>query len=172
MSSYISQWYRHCPHCGTELQHHSEGARCQTCEFVVYDNPAGTVTVVVKNPRGEILLAKRGIEPFKGWWDLPGGFIKGGETFEEAAHRELKEETNLEIVVTKYLGQMADVYQGRDIIALLYAAQTQDLHFTAQDDVTELAWFKLSELPPQIAFKNCQLAIDLYRQAQEDSNVK
>jgi len=76
---------------------------CLNCETIHYQNPKPTATLVcIKN--NEILLVKRAFNPAKGEWSLPGGFIELGETPQDAAKRELKEETNLNGEVIKLLG--------------------------------------------------------------------
>jgi len=63
-----------------------------------YPKPSVTVDIVIftiKDKDLKVLLVKRGIEPFKGKWAIPGGFVHLNESLEEAAERELKEETNV-----------------------------------------------------------------------------
>ena len=67
-------------------------AICPNCDFVFYNNPAPCVSLLFYQD-GQVLLARRGIEPQKGKWDLVGGFINTGESGEAAAVREAKEET-------------------------------------------------------------------------------
>ena len=68
---------------------------CIKCNIIHYENPKPTATLIC--PRGDdVLLVKRAFEPAIGEWSLPGGFMELNETLEEAAIRELKEETNLD----------------------------------------------------------------------------
>jgi 8-oxo-dGTP diphosphatase len=68
-----------------------------------YKNPIPVVDVVIKTREG-ILLIKRKLDPFRGKWAIPGGHINYGETTEEAAVREAREETGLDVQVEKILG--------------------------------------------------------------------
>ena len=97
----------YCSTCNTKNQFSEiEGAiryHCPKCKAIHYQNPKPTATLIcIQNKK--ILLVKRAFEPAKGAWSLPGGFIELGETPEDAAKRELKEETNLNGEVIKLLG--------------------------------------------------------------------
>ncbi|MCD6218055.1 NUDIX hydrolase [bacterium] len=70
--------------------------------------PALTVDAVINHTDGGIILIKRGHEPFKDCWALPGGFVDIGETVEDACIREAKEETGLDIRIDKLLGVYSD----------------------------------------------------------------
>src|SRR5215467_6952048 len=64
---------------------------CPRCGWVDYNNPAPTASVLLLR-RGRLLLVRRAVAPSRGAWDLPGGFIEAGETAEQAARREMREE--------------------------------------------------------------------------------
>jgi ADP-ribose pyrophosphatase YjhB (NUDIX family) len=78
---------------------------CSHCQFVDYINPK-IIAAAVATKGGKILLCKRAIDPRKGFWTLPAGFMEVGETVEQAARREAQEEANAEI----RLGQVLAVY--------------------------------------------------------------
>ena len=97
----------YCSSCGKEnVLDKIEGQiryHCIKCDTIHYQNPKPTATLIC--PReDDILLVKRAFEPAKGAWSLPGGFLELGETLEQGAKRELKEETNLNGDVVKLLG--------------------------------------------------------------------
>ncbi|MHC1636266.1 MAG: NUDIX domain-containing protein, partial [Candidatus Methanospirareceae archaeon] len=70
-------------------------------------NPVLTVDVVIKKDEGYVFI-KRKKEPYKGWWAIPGGIVEYGETVEEAARREAKEETGLDVRLIKLIGVYSD----------------------------------------------------------------
>ncbi len=76
---------------------------CQTCGFIDYVNPR-IVAGVVAHSGGRILLCRRAIEPRKGFWTLPAGFLELGESVEEGALREAREEARAELEIETLLG--------------------------------------------------------------------
>ena len=70
---------------------------CTSCRSIAYDNPQTLVACLV-HTEGKLLVARRAIEPAKGRWFLPAGFVEGRETLEEAAVRELEEEDRKSVV--------------------------------------------------------------------------
>jgi 8-oxo-dGTP diphosphatase len=129
-----------------------------------YPKPAVTVDCVVFGLDAEhdlkIMLIQRGIEPFKGEWALPGGFVKIDESLEEAALRELKEETGVDDI---FLEQLYTFGQpGRDprdrVITVAYFAliNLSDHPIHAQTDAKDVAWFSLEDLP-KVAFDHDQI---------------
>jgi 8-oxo-dGTP diphosphatase len=110
---------------------------------------------------GRVLLVQRAIEPFKGWWDIPGGFLEVGEHPEAGAIRELQEETGLYIRPTELLGLYMDTYgpEQEPTLNICYLAEVAGGEAHPQSDVTELGWFALTDLPEQIAFTWSMAAI-------------
>lgn len=161
--------YSYCPFCGTAYGPTATAPpyRCQACSQTVYDNPKPTASPLIIRD-GKVLLARRGIEPFKGTWDMVGGFIDGREHPNDAVKREALEETGLAIEVTDYLGTFMDVYGDDDIVTLnmgfLARPLTND-EPTPQDDVAELCWFGPDELPPdeEFAFQNTRDMLAAWR---------
>lgn len=89
--------FTYCPKCGarTFVERNEKAKQCTTCGFVYYFNPSSAVACFIRNSKGELLLVRRAKEPAKGTLDLPGGFVDMYESAEDAAHREVKEETDL-----------------------------------------------------------------------------
>ena len=113
--------YSFCPKCGGRLETRFFEGRdrliCSVCGFVFYQHSKACAGALVM--RGDkVLLVKRGIEPFKGYWDIPGGFLEQGEAPEEGAIRELEEETGLLIELTEILGIFMDQYGNRNTATL------------------------------------------------------
>lgn len=134
---------------------------CEACSEDWYNNPAvATSIALVKD--GKILLAKRKIEPEKGKWDILGGFVDSGESIEESVVREMKEETNLDVEIEEYLGSVSDIYGGRPSLPVLFKVKMKNKNQVPipQDDVEDLKWFSLNEIPSNLAFKNVKVIIE------------
>jgi 8-oxo-dGTP diphosphatase len=122
-----------------------------------YPRPAVTVDVVLfyrDGERLEVMLIKRAREPFKGAWAFPGGFVDQDEALEQAAARELKEETGLEGVRLEQLGAFGD--PGRDprshTISIVFIGLLESrVQATGADDADEARWHSASR-PPRLAF--------------------
>jgi len=97
---------------------------------------------------GRILLVKRGREPFRGEWAVPGGRIEEGETAEECAKREMKEETGLDVEIIRLTGLYSDPKRDpRGIIAAAYLVRRIGGTVRGGDDAAEAKWFELGKLP-------------------------
>jgi 8-oxo-dGTP diphosphatase len=128
-----------------------------------YPHPAVTTDVVVftiREGRLQLLLIRRGGEPFEGHWALPGGFLAIDEDLELCAKRELEEETG---VAGVYLEQLYTFGRpGRDprerVISVAYYAlvPSERLALRPASDATEAAWFPVADLPP-LAFDHDQI---------------
>lgn len=98
----------------------------------------------------KIVLIRRGTEPFKGKWALPGGFVDEGETTEECCVREVREETGLDVVVGELVGVFSN--PGRDpergTIAVAYLCRALGGEIQGGDDAEKAEWFSLGKLPP------------------------
>ena len=131
-----------------------------------YPRPAVTVDVVVLSFRGdalEVLLIRRGHDPFAGMWALPGGFVEMDEDLATAAARELQEETQLSGAPMTQIGAFGA--PGRDprgrtisvaYMALLSPRQREQANLRAASDAAEVAWQPLAG-PPPLAFDHAQI---------------
>ena len=111
--------------------------------------------------QGRVLLARRGIEPFFGDWNTIGGFLEYQEEPLDGLKREVKEETGVDCEILEFITMIADRY-GDDGGALMCSHFTVRLlsdDFKPQDDVSELAWFSLDNLPDNIAFAGDRRAL-------------
>jgi 8-oxo-dGTP diphosphatase len=101
---------------------------------------------------GRVLLARRAVPVFHGYWDLPGGFLDEGEHPLDGLRRELREETGLEVEPSEFLGIWIDRYGDDEgahaTLNLYWTARVLGGEQEAADDVSELAWFRPNELPP------------------------
>jgi ADP-ribose pyrophosphatase YjhB (NUDIX family) len=99
--------FRYCPLCATPLIEkcidHIQRATCPNCAFIQYLHP-NVVAIVVVQQGKTLLLGKRAIEPGKDLWSFFGGYVEQGEKVEDAARREVKEETNLDVQLEGLIG--------------------------------------------------------------------
>jgi len=116
--------------------------------------------VIVK--KGKILLIKRGRDPYKDFWALPGGFVEYGETTEDAVKREVKEETGLDCDIVSLTG----VYSAPDrdprghTISVVYLMKVVQGEVAAGDDARDAFWIDIDKLPERIAFDHSQIIED------------
>lgn len=112
----------------------------------------------------KILLIRRGNDPYKGCWALPGGYVEEGETIEAAARRELMEETNLSNVELTQMKTYGD--PGRDprgwTATVVFLGHVSTMGGKAGDDAKEAQWFSLRELP-ELAFDHKTIIEDMFR---------
>jgi len=152
----------YCPRCGIEMEKAEVGGRirqiCPACGFVLYRNPVPGVGVLVERETstgaGGIVLIKRRHEPFEGRWALPAGFIEEDESVEQAAVRECKEETGLDIELLELFG----VYSfpegpGQSGIIIFYRARPVGGELRAGDDAQDVAVFSPDEMPQELPFR-------------------
>ena len=127
----------------------------------VYDWPRPMVTVdavifAVTASTIKLLLIKRGHEPFKGQWAIPGGFIGMDEELEDAVARELQEETGLTGIPLEQLhtfGKPGRDPRGRQITVVYMGIIKEGLdRIKAGDDADMAQWFDINNLPPDLAF--------------------
>lgn len=124
-----------------------------------YERPSVTADVVLFAQYDDdlkVLLIRRKKWPYQGFWALPGGFVEMDETLEQAARRELREETGVDVGVLEQLYTFGD--PGRDprtrVISVVYMALAdagEERHVQAADDAAEAQWWSLAELP-ELAF--------------------
>ena len=148
--------WRYCGTCGRKLEQCDDGERdrpyCADCRRFYYRNPLPAACCFVQREDGALLFAERGVEPCKGMWSLPGGFIEVGETTEEAALRELHEETGLRAQGLRLLGvssKQGSVTEG--IIVIGYIVEGWSGEPCADSDVASLRFFTKEERP-RLAF--------------------
>ena len=160
--------YTFCPQCGTRLETRSvdgrQRAACPACSFVDYQNAKPCVGVVVVD-EGKVLLVERAIEPFKGYWDIPGGFLDSDEHPADAARREMLEETGLLIEPIEVLDCWMDAYgdEGFTTLNICYIARLAGGEPKAGSDATRIEWFPLDDLPEKIAFNWERAALEKLR---------
>lgn len=132
-----------------------------------YPRPAVTADCIVfsRYPKPQVLLIRRGNEPFKGEWAFPGGFLNMDETVQECARRELEEETGLVVQDIHLVG----VYSrpGRDprghtVTPAFLSIMDYPLDVCGGDDAAQAQWFPLNQLPV-LAFDHGEIISDAMR---------
>lgn len=139
-----------------------------------YPRPEVTADCVVWGwKKGEVyvLLVRRGKEPFRGCWALPGGFMETDESAEDCAVRELREETGLSVASVRQVGAFSAPDRdprGRVVTVAFYAfADMQQELLRAGDDAAEAGWFPFSGLP-SLAFDHREILEMAFRQVKAD----
>ena len=105
-----------------------------------------SVAGLVTNEEGKILLVN---SPWRGW-EYPGGLIEQGETFQEALHREIREESGVEVEITGFVGICKNV--GRDIVNIDFTCRYTGGSLTTSEESTEVGWFTPEEAFEMITF--------------------
>ncbi len=129
----------------------------------MYKNPKPTVDVAVTDGR-RVVLVKRGRDPFKGRWVFPGGFVDYEETVEDAAVREVMEETGLKVSLKAILG----VYSNPDRdprghnMSVVFVGRVIEGEPVGGDDAVEAVWREIDTIDPdELAFDHSLILIDL-----------
>jgi len=140
--------------------------QCPSCknEIELFQNPLPTVDIVIETETKGIVLIKRKNPPYG--WALPGGFVDYGESLEEAAVREAKEETDLDVKLNKQLHTYSDPKRDprHHSISTVYIAKAKGKP-QAKDDAIEIGIFNESNLPEEIAFDHRSILEDYFKQS-------
>ena len=165
-----------CPRCGQPL---SDGTRfgklrrlCNTCGFVHFHDPKVAVVVFITQDE-KVLLVKRAVDPERGKWALPAGYVDYGEDPRQAAQREVREETGLEIRITRLIDVLgpdsgAPPREERAGIVIMFEGQVVGGTLKAQDDVEQAVFFAPDEIPVDeiAAFESTHLLLRRWREGQ------
>lgn len=145
--------FRYCPKCAGVFEKKTQKLLvCKSCGLEYFVNPKPTNAVILKDVDGRVLLAKRALDPQKGKWDLPGGFIDINETVEESIHREIQEELGIRVKDLTYLSSFHNLYEYGGInfstVCLIFEASMIDpANIKPADDVESVHFFATSEIP-------------------------
>ena len=137
---------------------------CPKCRNKIekYQNPIPTVDIIIEIETKGILLIKRKNPPYG--WAIPGGFVDYGESLEETAIREAKEETNLNVKLIRQFHTYSDPKRDprHHSISTVYIANAKGIP-KAKDDALEIGVFNESNLPDGIAFDHHSILDDYFR---------
>lgn len=144
----MKQNLNYCQRCGHPLTDKTiEGKQrryCPSCGFIAYLDPKLAAVILVQM-EGSLVLVKRGVEPALGQWAFPSGFVDRGEAVEDAAVREVKEETGIEVRLTGFLGLYSST--GSPVVLAAYSAEAVGGKLQAGHDAAEAALFHPDKLP-------------------------
>lgn len=166
--------YVYCPRCATPLETRQVGDKprraCPHCDFIYFTDPKVGVGVLITRGN-KLLLVRRTMNPERGKWSIPAGFLDRGEDPRQVAVREVFEETNLRVMTEELL----DVYfnpptgQGGASIFILYRGRLLGGDLQAGDDADAAAFFAPDDLP-ELAFASTRDAIQRLRQMEADED--
>lgn len=153
-------FFQYCPQCGFRVKKEcfqKTFFSCSRCHCKQYFNPKPVVLAFIKS-RNEIILVKRGIRPYRGYWGMPGGFVNYGESLVDALKRELREELGIKkCKITKIVAAYHEWYimNGERLslnvtIFQVFLLPGNILH--PGDDAVEIGKFPLKSLPLKISF--------------------
>jgi 8-oxo-dGTP diphosphatase len=161
-----------CTICGSTLAadflEGKERLVCTGCREVCYENPLPVASVILPNRNREVLLVRRAREPFKDMWCFPIGFAETGESIEDAALRELREETGIEGRIV----QLVDVSSHRnpfygDLLIVTFEGEKTGGVERAGDDAVDCAYFPAMSLP-KLAFDSQERASQKFIDLKKD----
>lgn len=149
---------RYCGECGTTLVP-GDPPSCPGCGHTHYRNAKPCAGALIED-RGQLLLVRRGIEPFRGYWDIPGGHCEAGEHPADTAVRETLEETGWAVVPTEIFGIWMDSDGTDDSLIIYYRAKpTGQVAQPQAAETAELRWFAAGSLPANMAFPGHSLEV-------------
>ncbi|GAB4458171.1 MAG: NUDIX hydrolase [Anaerolineae bacterium] len=152
----LRQGFAYCPRCRAEMVDRFLYGRtrrlCPDCNFVQFIDPKVSAAVMVVQ-KGKVLLVRRAMDPGRGSWCFPGGFMEIGETPQATAIRECREESGLEVEITRLL----DVYYYEDFrgsgVVIMYQARVTGGRLEANPEEADgIGFFGPDELPQPIEF--------------------
>ena len=160
--------YKFCLKCGGQLKNYAKYVlKCSSCGFKVYISPVPCNGVIILNKKNEIMLVKRKVEPKKGYWDLPGGFIQPDESLEQSVKREIKEELRINVKMDKIIGTYGDEYEFQNVLVptlgIVVTAKPFSYKFIPKDDISSYKFFAPKDvLKQKLAFKSLRKGLKDY----------
>ena len=147
-----------CPRCGEKADvAFPRSLTCPHCGYGAFYNPKPVASAIPRDDDGRIWLLRRAFEPGAGRWTFPGGFVDLGESVEDAARRETREEMEIEVD----LGGLVGVYSRHDerVVLVVYAARPLGVP-RPTEEATEVRAYAPGELPwDELAFWSTELAL-------------
>jgi ADP-ribose pyrophosphatase YjhB (NUDIX family) len=149
---------RYCPRCGHEADvAYPRSLTCPHCGYGAYYNPKPVASAIPRDEQGRIVLLRRAFDPGAGRWTFPGGFVDLGESVEEAARRETREELEMDVELDGLIG----VYSRADerVVLVVFSAKALGPPSTTEE-ATEVRAYAPAELPwDELAFWSTERAL-------------
>lgn len=159
----------YCPQCGApftlQVLDRFERQQCQRCTFIHYLNPTPGITILIRSPEGRILIGRRRrTTRFGNTWCLPGGYIEYEESFIATAHREVLEETGLEVRISGIVNVVSNQLDGiHHTLVIVLIGDALGEQFRPGDDLTALKWIdRTSHCDINYGFEADKRIIDCY----------
>ena len=142
---------------------------CSNCGQIFYVSPK-IVVVCIPQWQDKILLCRRAIEPRKGYWCLPGGYLEKGETLEEGAKREVSEETFADVKIHRLFSKTELIHL--NLIMFCFLGDMTSEKYTAGIESLDVDLFDKGQiLKLDLAFNSNQLSLDAYFQSHDTFKV-
>ena len=169
--------YRFCPSCAGALEGRTlkpgdpERLVCAACGFVFYLDPKVAVGTIIRTDGDRVVLVRRAIEPGYGLWVFPGGYVDRGEQVLEAAVREAREESGLDVRIDGLVNIYS--YRGTTPIIIVYAATAIGGELCTDEECLEAGLFSQHEIPwDALAFRSTQEGLADYFRSLERSPAR
>lgn len=168
MSLQVKDAYVFCPRCGNPFEDRSNLlSTCKECGLKFYHSPKPCVGILLVGSDGKLLMVRRGRDPHKGTWDVPGGFCERDEATSEAAIREAREELHVEIKIDTIFDSLPEIYTFNEIdypiLSTFMSAHIISGTPSPDDDVDHMDYFTPEDavnLP--FGFPSLKKGIQLY----------
>jgi ADP-ribose pyrophosphatase YjhB (NUDIX family) len=159
----MNQRFFFCPKCGGKLSYRRQGERqrltCAGCSYIFYENPAVGVAVIVLSREGQVLLGRRKSSSYGGLWCIPCGYVEYDEDVYDAAVREFKEETNLDVKISGIFAVHSNFHNPEaHTVGIWFLAEVTGGELKAQADLDRVGFFSPDSLPP-LAFPTDETVI-------------
>jgi ADP-ribose pyrophosphatase YjhB (NUDIX family) len=149
---------RFCPRCASDATvRFPRQIACDSCGYAAFYNPKPVAAAIPRDAQGNILLLRRAFDPGAGLWTFPGGFVDLGESVEDAARRETREELDIDVE----LGPLVGVYSRAEdrIVLVVFEATATDAPRTTEE-ATEVTAFAPDAIPwDELAFWSTEQAL-------------
>ena len=149
---------RFCPRCGAEATvSFPRSMACPACGYQAYFNPKPVASAIPRDAQGRIVLLRRAFDPGANLWTFPGGFVDLGESVEDAARREAREELELEVDLDGLVGVYS---RAQDRVVLVVFRATAQGEPRTTDEATEVRAFSEGDIPwGELAFWSTERAL-------------